>query len=149
MRAVAEIEENPNKPDRQRINITEIPYQVNKSNLIERMAELVNKGVIDTISDLRDESDRNGISIIVELKRNAQPRKVLNQLYKHTALQSSFNIQMLALVDRYPRLLSLRRSLQIFIEHRVDVITRRTEHELERAKSVNISLKGCLKRLIS
>ena len=147
MRAVAEIEENPNKPDRQRINITEIPYQVNKSNLIERMAELVNRGVIDTISDLRDESDRNGISIIVELKRNAQPRKVLNQLYKHTALQSSFNIQMLALVDRYPRLLSLRRSLQIFIEHRVDIITRRTEHELERAKKRQHILVGLLKAI--
>ncbi|MEM8857546.1 MAG: DNA gyrase subunit A [Chloroflexota bacterium] len=147
MRAVAEIEENPNKPDRQRINITEIPYQVNKSTLIERMAELVNKGVIDTISDLRDESDRNGISIIVELKRNAQPRRVLNQLYKHTALQSSFNVQMLALVDRYPRLLSLRRALQIFIEHRVDIITRRTEHELERAKKRQHILEGLLKAI--
>jgi DNA gyrase subunit A len=147
MRAVAEIEENPNKPDRQRINITEIPYQVNKSTLIERMAELVNKGVINTISDLRDESDRNGISIIVELKRNAQPRKVLNQLYKHTVLQSSFNIQMLALVDQYPRMLSLRRALQIFIEHRIDVITRRTEHELDRAKKRQHILEGLIKAI--
>ena len=147
MRAVAEIEETPNRPDRQRINITEIPFQVNKANLIERIAELVNKGVIEAISDLRDESDRRGISIVVELKRNAQPKKVLNQLYKHTALQSTFNIQMLALVNRYPRLLSLKRALQIFIDHRIDVITRRTEFELEKAKKRQHILEGLLKAI--
>jgi len=147
MRAVAEIEENPSRPDRQRIRISEIPYQVNKANLIERIAELVNKGVIDQISDLRDESDRNGMSIIVELKRNAHPKKVLNQLYKHTALQSTFSVQMLALVDRYPRLLSLKRALQIFINHRVDVITRRTEFDLAKAKSRQHILQGLLKAI--
>ncbi|MEM7802184.1 MAG: DNA gyrase subunit A [Chloroflexota bacterium] len=147
MRAVAEIEPNPNKPDRQRINITEIPFQVNKANLIERIAELVNKGIIEAISDLRDESDRRGISIVVELKRNAQPKKVLNQLYKHTALQSTFSIQMLALVNRYPRLLSLKRALQIFIDHRTDVITRRTEFELQKAKKRQHILEGLLKAI--
>ena len=90
IRGVANIEDNPRSPGRQQINITEIPYQVNKSLLIERMAELVNKGVISDISDLRDASDRRGISIIVELKRGTQPLKVLNQLYKHTALQTTF-----------------------------------------------------------
>ncbi len=103
MRGVATIEEMPRNPDRQRINITEIPFQVNKAMLIERIAELVNKGVITDISDLRDSSDRRGISVIVELKRGTQPLKVLNQLYKHTALQTTFGVQMLALVDKQPR----------------------------------------------
>ena len=147
MRALAEIEENPSRPERQRIRITEIPYQVNKATLIERIAELVNKGVIDQISDLRDESDRNGMSIIVELKRNAHPKKVLNQLFKHTALQSTFSIQMLALVDRYPRLLSLKRALQIFINHRIEMITRRTEYDLKKAKQRQHILAGLLKAM--
>ena len=142
MRAVAEIEEMPRNPDRQQIHITEIPYQVNKSLLIERMAELVTKGVITEISDLRDSSDRNGLSIIVELKRNTQPLKVLNQLYKHTALQTTFGVQMLALVDKQPRLLSLKRALQIHIEHRADVITRRTQFELDKALKRQHILEG-------
>lgn len=144
IRGVATIEENPYSPGRQRINITEIPYQVNKSLLIERIAELVNKGVITDISDLRDASDRRGISIVVELKRNTQPMKVLNQLYKHTALQTTFGTQMLALVDRQPRLLSLKRALQIHIEHRVDVITRRTQFELDKALKRQHILQGLL-----
>ena len=144
VRALAEIEEMPRNPNRQRINITEIPFQVNKSLLIERIAELVNKGVISDISDLRDESDQRGISIIVELKRGTQPLKVLNQLYKHTALQSTFGVQMLALVDRQPRLLSLKRALQIHIDHRVDVITRRTQFELEKARRRQHILEGLL-----
>lgn len=147
MRAVAEIEETPGRPGRQRINITEIPYQVNKANLIERIADLVNKGVIDAISDLRDSSDRNGISIVVELKRNAHPGKVLNQLYKHTPLQSTFNIQMLALVNRQPRLLSLKRALQIFIDHRAEVITRRTQYDLDKAQKRQHILEGLLKAI--
>ena len=144
MRAVANIEEMPRHPNRQRINITEIPFQVNKSMLIERIAELVNKGVIPDISDLRDASDRRGISIIVELKRNTQPMKVLNQLYKHTALQSTFGVQMLALVDKEPRLLSLKRALQIHVEHRVEVITRRTQFDLEKALRRQHILEGLL-----
>ncbi|HET6445195.1 MAG TPA: DNA gyrase subunit A [candidate division Zixibacteria bacterium] len=142
MRAVAEVEELPRSPDRHRINITEIPYQVNKSNLIERMAELANQGKIKEISDIRDESDRNGISIIVELKRGTQPKKVLNQLYKHTQLQQTFGVQLLALVDREPRLLSLKRALQIFIDHRLDVITKRTQFELKKALRRQHILEG-------
>ena len=144
MRAVAEIEEMPGHPDRHRINITEIPYQVNKANQIERIAELVNQGKITDISDLRDESDRDGISIIVELKRGTQPKKVLNQLYKHTQLQQTFGVQMLALVNQEPRLLSLKRSLQIYIDHRFEVITRRTQHDLDKALHRQHILEGLL-----
>lgn len=144
MRAKAEIEPLPRNPERQRINITEIPFQVNKALLIERIAELVNKGVITDISDLRDESDKQGISIIVELKRNTQPLKVLNQLYKHTALQTTFGVQMLALVDKQPRLLSLKRALQIHIEHRIEVITRRTQFDLDKALKRQHILAGLL-----
>jgi DNA gyrase subunit A len=144
IRAVAEVEEMPSNPNRQRINITEIPFQVNKAMLIERIAELVNKGEIPDISDLRDESDRRGISIIVELKRGTQPLKVLNQLYKHTALQTTFGIQMLALVDKQPRLLSLKRALQIYIDHRVEVIRRRTQFELDKALRRQHVLEGLL-----
>lgn len=144
VRAVATVEESKTRADRQRINITEIPYQVNKSLLIERIAELVNKGVIPDIADLRDESDQRGISLIVELKRGTQPMKVLNQLYKHTNLQTTFGVQMLALVDKQPRLLSLKRALQIHIDHRVDVITRRTQFELDKALRRQHILEGLL-----
>ncbi len=144
MRGVATIEPIPRNPGRMQINITELPYQVNKALLIERIAELVNKGVIPDISDLRDSSDRNGMSIVVELKRHTQPRKVLNQLYKHTALQTTFGVQMLALVDKQPRLLSLKRALQIYIEHRVQVITRRTQFELDKALRRQHILEGLL-----
>lgn len=144
VRGRAVIEEMPRNPDRQRINITEIPFQVNKAMLIERMAELVNKGIITDISDIRDESDKRGISIVVELKRNTQPMKVLNQLYKHTALQTSFGVQMLALVDKQPRLLSLKRALQIHIDHRFEVITRRTQFDLDKALKRQHILEGLL-----
>jgi DNA gyrase subunit A len=144
VRAKATVEEMPGKPDRQRINITEIPYQVNKSMLIERIAELVNKGVIPDISDLRDSSDRRGISVVVELKRGTQPLKVLNQLYKHTALQTTFGVQMLALVDKQPHLLSLKRALQIHIDHRINVITRRTQFDLDKALKRQHILEGLL-----
>jgi DNA gyrase subunit A len=138
MRGIAHIEET--KSDRYQITITEIPYQVNKSSLIERIAELVREDKIDMISDLRDESDKRGMSIVIELKRGAQPKKVLNQLYKYTALQSTFGVQMLALVAdesgrSEPRTLSLKRMLQIFIEHRQTVITRRSKFDLEKAKA--------------
>lgn len=132
MRAVAEIQEM--KGNRHRIEITEIPYQVNKANLIIRIAELVKDGRLKDISDLRDESDRDGMSIIVELKRGAQPKKVLNQLYKYTPLQSNFGMNMLALLDGEPRLMSLKTALRVFIEHRQDVVTRRARFDLDKAR---------------
>lgn len=144
VRAVAEIEDSTTRSNRQRIRITEIPYQVNKSNLIERMAELVNKGILENIADIRDESGRQGISIIVELKRGTQPLAVLNQLYKHTQLQTTFAVQLLALVDQEPRLLSLKRALQLYIEHRVNVIRRRTQFELDKALKRQHILEGLL-----
>jgi DNA gyrase subunit A len=138
----AQIEEI--RGNRYQIRITEIPYQVNKTNLLERIANLVRSGKLSEISDLRDESDRNGMRIIVELKRNSQPKRVLNRLYKFTQLQSTFGINMLALVESEPRLLPIKRSLQIFIDHRVDVLTRRTQFELEKAKHRAHILEGLL-----
>ncbi|PKN93988.1 MAG: DNA gyrase subunit A [Chloroflexi bacterium HGW-Chloroflexi-6] len=142
LRGVAHIEETKN--GRHHITITEIPYQVNKSTLIERIAELVREDKLDQISDLRDESDQRGMGIVIELKRGAQPKKVLNQLYKYTALQSTFGVQMLALVNGEPRLLTLKRALHLFIEHRVEVITRRTQYELDKARSRAHILDGYL-----
>jgi DNA gyrase subunit A len=142
VRGVAHIEEM--RGGRYQINITEIPYQVNKTNLIERIAELARGGRIDAISDLRDESDRRGMSIVLELKRGAQPKKVLNQLYKYTPLQSTFGVQLLALVNNEPRLLTLKRALQIYIDHRIDVITRRSQWELDRARRRAHVLEGLL-----
>ncbi len=140
MRAVSQVEEM--KGGRFRINVTEIPYQVNKTALIERIAELVRDERIDGISDLRDESDRHGMSLIIELKRGAQPRTVLNQLHKYTPLQSTFGAQMLALVDGQPRLLSLKRALQIYIAHRHEVITRRSQFDLDKARARAHILEG-------
>jgi DNA gyrase subunit A len=142
VRGMAHIEEA--KGGRHEIVITEIPYQVNKSSLIERIAELVREDRIDQISDLRDESDQRGMSIVIELKRGAQPKKVLNQLYKYTALQSTFAVQMLALVDGEPRTLPLKRALQIFLEHRQTVIVRRTNFELAKARARLHILDGYL-----
>jgi DNA gyrase subunit A len=142
VRGVAHIEEG--RSGRHEIIITEIPYQVNKSTLIERIAELVREDRIDQISDLRDESDQRGMSIVIELKRGAQPKKVLNQLYKYTALQSTFGVQLLALVDGEPRTLPLKRALQIFIEHRQTVIVRRTNFELKKARARQHILDGYL-----
>ncbi|NMC46744.1 MAG: DNA gyrase subunit A [Chloroflexi bacterium] len=126
------------------IRITEIPYQVNKTTLIERIADLVRSDRIPEISDLRDESDRTGMRIILELKRAAQPKRVLNRLYKFTQLQSTFGINMLALVNDEPRLLTLKHALQIFIDHRMDVIKRRSEFELEKARNRAHILEGLL-----
>jgi DNA gyrase subunit A len=145
LRGLAHIEEMGG--NRHRIVITEIPFQLNKSTLLERIAELAREGRLGDISDLRDESDRRGMSIIVELKRGAQPKKVLNQLYKYTPLQSTFGAQMLALVEGEPRLLSLKRALQIFIEHRQDVITRRARFQLEKARARAHILEGLLTAL--
>ncbi len=142
LRGLAHIEET--KTDRYRIVITEIPFQLNKTTLIERIASLARSGKIGAISDLRDESDRSGMSIVIELKRGTQPRKVLNQLYKYTLLQSTFGVQLLALVNGEPRLLSIKRALYLYIEHRLDVLTRRTQFELEKARARAHILKGLL-----
>jgi len=142
VRGMAHIEEA--RSGRHDIVITEIPYQVNKTTLIERIAELVRDDKIDQISDLRDESDQRGMSIVIELKRGAQPKKVLNQLYKYTSLQTTFGVQLLALVDGEPRTLPLKRALQIFIEHRQTVIVRRTNFELAKARARQHILDGYL-----
>lgn len=132
------------KGNRYQIRITEIPYQANKTSLIERIADLVRNDKLPEIADLRDESDRNGMRIIIELKRGSQPKRVLNRLFKYTQLQSTFGINMLALVDGEPRLLPLKRALQIFIEHRREVLTRRSQFELEKAKHRAHILEGLL-----
>ncbi len=142
VRAVANIEEI--RGGRFRIVITEIPYQVNKSSLLERIATLVRDGKLDEISDLRDESDKRGMSIVIELKRGTQPQKALNRLYKHTPLQSTFSIQLLALVDGVPRVLPVKRLLQIFLEHRIEVLVRRTQYELNKAQDRAHILEGLL-----
>ena len=142
LRGLAHIEEL--KGGRYRIVITEIPYQLNKTSLIERIAHLARIGKLGEISDLRDESDRRGMSIIIELKRSAQPKKVLNQLYKFTPLQTTFGAQMLALVEGEPRLLSLKRALHVYLEHRRDVITRRSQFDLNKALARAHILEGLL-----
>jgi DNA gyrase subunit A len=142
VRGLAHIEEMAG--GRHRIVITEIPFQLNKSTLLERIAELAREGRLEDVADLRDESDRRGMSIIVELKRSAQPRKVLNQLYKYTPLQSTFGAQLLALVEGEPRLLSLKRALQLFLEHRQEVITRRSRFQLGKARARAHILEGLL-----
>ena len=132
VRAKAHVEDA--RGGRSLIIVTELPYQVGKATLIERIAKLVREKRLDTISDLRDESDRQGMRIVIELKRGAHSRSTLLQLYKYTQMQSAFNVNMLALVDGEPRVLSLKRYLQLFIEHRRDVIKRRTQFDLEKAR---------------
>lgn len=146
MRAVANIEDAKGKGSK--IIVTEIPYQVNKSTLIERIADLVKEKKLEGISDLRDESDREGMRIVVELKRDAYPNKILNQLYKQTALQSTFHVNTLALVNGIePRVLTLKMVLGEFIKHRQVVITRRSEYDLAAAKLRAHILEGLIKAL--
>lgn len=140
VRAKTEIEEM--RSDRFRILVSEIPYQVNKSHLIERMAELVRDGKLDQISDIRDESDRRGMRIVIELKRGAAPRKVRNQIFKHTSLQTSFGVNTLALVNGEPATLGLRRALIIHVDHRFEIITRRTQYQLSKARERAHILEG-------
>ena len=132
---------------RHRIVVTELPYQVNKTSLIERIASLVRSGRIEGISDLRDESDRQGMRLVIELSRTAEPRQVLEQLFKHTPLQSTFSIILLALVDGEPRLLSLKKILQHYLEHRQEIVVRRSRYELEKAKHRAHILEGLLTAL--
>jgi DNA gyrase subunit A len=145
MRAKAAIE-TFNK-DRQAIIVTEIPYQVNKARLIERMAQLVNDKIIDDISDIRDESDRDGMRIVVELKRGGEPQIVLNQLFKHTSMQEGFSMIFLAVVNGQPKELGLIQAIQLFIDHRVDVVRRRTAYLLQKAKDREHILEGYLTAL--
>jgi DNA gyrase subunit A len=142
MEATTEIEETP--AGREQIIVTELPYQVNKATLVERIAHLTRDKKIEGISDIRDESDRHGMRIVIELRRDAQPRVVLNNLFRHTALRTSFNSIMLALVDGQPQVLPLRRSLALFIEHRQEVIRRRSEYQLERARARDHIVEGLL-----
>ena len=145
MRAKAAIE-RPTK-DKQQIVITEIPFQVNKSKTIERIADLVQDKKIEGISDVRDESDRDGMRIVIELKRGEQPEVILNNLYKHTQLQDNFGMIMLAIVNGQPRTLPLLEAIQLFIDHRVQVVRRRTAYELRKALERAHLLEGFLKAL--
>ncbi|MBV5260485.1 DNA topoisomerase (ATP-hydrolyzing) subunit A [Synechococcus moorigangaii CMS01] len=145
MRGVAEIETlQQNGREKEAIIVTELPYQTNKAALIERIAEMVNEKKLDGISDIRDESDRQGMRIVIELKRDAYPRVVLNNLYKHTPLQANFGANMLALVNGEPQLLNLKQFLQVFLDFRVEVITRRTRYELRKAQERDHILQGLL-----
>lgn len=139
MRARAEIEENNGKA---RIVVNEIPYQVNKARLVEKIAELVRDKKIDGITDLRDESDRNGMRVVIELRRDVTPSVVLNNLYRHTQMQVNFGVNMLALVNQEPRILNLRDVLHYYIEHQVEVIRRRTQFELNKAEARAHILEG-------
>src|SRR3712207_2257968 len=132
------------KGNRTQIVVTEIPYQVNKSFLLQKIAELVKERKLTDISDLRDESDRNGMRIVIELKREAVPKVVLNNLYKHTQMQQSFGVNLVALVDGIPRTLSYKEVLNHYVAHQFDVVTRRTRYELERARARAHILEGLL-----
>ncbi|MCB9436564.1 MAG: DNA gyrase subunit A [Anaerolineales bacterium] len=145
IRAKTHIEEM--KGERYRIVVTEIPYQINKAATLERMAALANEGRLGAISGLRDESDRNGTRVVIELRAGAQPAMILNRLYKYTQLQTAFGVQMLALVNQEPRLLSLKRMLMIWIDHRREVIERRSLYELGKARARAHILEGLLKAM--
>src|SRR5258707_10340300 len=140
MRAKAGIEDIAQ--GRKAIIITEIPYQVNKAKMVERIAQLVNDKAIDDISDIRDESDRDGMRVVVELKRGAEAQIILNQLYKHTQMQESFSMIFLAVVNGQPKEMGLVQALQHFIDHRVDVVRRRTVYLLEKAREREHILEG-------
>ncbi|WP_071599788.1 DNA topoisomerase (ATP-hydrolyzing) subunit A [Mastigocladopsis repens] len=146
MRGVATIEtiEQRGRPDRDAIIITELPYQTNKAALIEKIAEMVNEKRIEGIADIRDESDRDGMRIVIELKRDAYPRVVLNNLYKQTPLQANFGANMLALVNGEPQILTLKEFLQVFLDFRIEAITRRTRYELRKAEERDHILQGLL-----
>ena len=142
IQAKAHIEEM--ERSKSRIIVTELPYQVNKSSLIERIAELVRDGSLEGITDLRDESDRQGLRIVIELTKNVEPEKVLADLYKRTPMQSTFSINLLALVDNEPRLLNLKQALRVYLDHRLVVIKRRTIYDLERARARAHILAGLI-----
>ena len=146
MRGVAQVEtiEHRGRPDKEAIIVTELPYQTNKAALIEKIAEMVNDKRIEGISDIRDESDRRGMRVVIELKRDAYPRVVLNNLYKQTPLQTNFGANMLALVGNEPQLLTIKQFLEVFLDFRVETITRRTQYELRKAEERDHLLQGLL-----
>jgi DNA gyrase subunit A len=129
---------------RSRLIITELPYMINKSNLIERIASLARDGVVEGLTDLRDESDRQGMRIVIELTKNVDPQKVLAELYRRTPMQSTFSLILLALVDGEPRMLTLKQALRVYIEHRLTVIKRRAEYDLDKARQRAHILEGYL-----
>ncbi len=129
---------------RQRIVVTELPYAVNKAGLIERIATLAREGKVEGLADLRDESDRQGLRIVIELSKGVEPEKVLQALYKYTPLQQTFGVILLALVDGAPRLLTLKQALRVYLEHRLEVVRRRTEHDLARLRRRAHILEGLL-----
>ncbi len=144
LRVQAKVHVEAMSRNRNRLVITELPYQTNKTRLIERIADLVRNGRIEGITDLRDESDRQGMRVVIELTRNVNPEQVLAALYKNTPLQQTFGINMLALVDGEPRVLSLKRMLLLYLEHRQEIVRRRSEYELARAKERAHILEGLL-----
>ena len=148
MRARVHIEEMA-KGNRHQIIVNELPYQTNKAALVEKIADLVRSKRVEGIADLRDESDRHGMRIVIELKREGQPRQVLSALYKHTAMQASFSVNMLALVDGQPRTVSLKKILESYISHRQEVIRRRSEFDLARAQERGHILEGLLRAIES
>ena len=145
VRARTEIE--PMSNSRSRIVVTEIPYMVNKAKLVEKIAELCHQKQLEGISDIRDESDRNGMRIVIELKKDVYPQVILNYLYKHTQMQETFGANMLALVDGKPRILNLREMIYYYLEHQKDVVTRRTRFDLDKAQARAHILDGLLKAL--
>ncbi|MBP7652659.1 DNA gyrase subunit A [Candidatus Dependentiae bacterium] len=142
VRGKTKIEESKHSANKQCIIVNEIPYQVNKTSLIKQIASLVHEGIIEGISDLRDESDRDGMRIVIELKRNENPEIILNQLFKHTMLQTTFGVIMLAIVENKPKVLNLKELNNCYIEHRIEVIIRRTKYELRKAEERAHILEG-------
>ncbi|MEB3232947.1 MAG: DNA gyrase subunit A, partial [Leptolyngbyaceae bacterium] len=151
MRGVAAIEtiQHRGRPDREAIIVTELPFQTNKAALIEKIADLVNDRKIDGIADIRDESDRTGMRIVIELKRDAYAQVVLNNLYKQTPIQSNFGVNMLSLVNGEPQLLGIKQMLEVFVDFRIETITRRTQYQLRKAEERDHLLQGLLVALES
>src|SRR5699024_12149275 len=145
VRAVTDIETLPN--GKSQIIVTELPYLVNKARLIEKIAELVREKEIEGITDLNDHSNREGMRICIDLKKDANANVVLNQLYKHTQLQDTFGVIMLALVDNQPKIMNLLEMLKYYLEHQEEVVTRRTRYELNKAQERAHILEGLLKAL--
>ena len=140
----ANMEVEPMHGNRQRIVVTEIPFQVNKARLIEKIADLVKEKRIEGISDLRDESDREGMRIVIELRRDVNAKVIMNQLYKNSQLQDAFNVNMLALVNNEPKVLNLKQVLKYYLKHQKEVVTRRTQYDLEKAQARAHILEGLL-----
>ena len=144
IRVRAKTHTETSKDGRESLIITELPFMVNKAMLLEKIADLVRQKKIDGISDLRDESDRKGMRVFIQIKRGDNPDVVLSNLYKHTSMQNSFGINMLAIVDRQPKILNLPQVLELFLQHRIEVVTRRTRYELQQAENRMHILEGLM-----